>query len=285
MSNKPSVKVVTDSTSDITPEQAKQWGVTVVPLTVLMGDETLRDGIDIKPQEFYQRLPHLDKLPTTSQPSPGLFLKAYEELTADGSSVISIHISSKLSGTAENAKVAARNFPEGRIRVIDSKQVSAGIAFGVQTAVEMSRAGYDIDRIEEEVKSVFERVQIYATLDTLEYLKKGGRIGGMRAFMGSILSIKPLIIIKEGEVQPLEQIRTRTKALQRLAEIVKKQGKIERLAVLHGDDQEGATELANLLASSFPLKDMYISLIGPVVGTHAGPRTLGVGIQRTKQQD
>jgi DegV family protein with EDD domain len=228
-------------------------------------------------------LPKLEKLPTTSQPSPGLFMKAYEELTADGSSVISLHISSKLSGTYENAMVAARNFPAGQVRVIDSKQVSAGIAFGVQTAVEMAQAGYDIDRIEEEVRSVFDRVQIYATFDTLEYLKKGGRIGGMRAMMGSLLSIKPIVLIKDGEVQPVEQIRTRTKALQRLAEIVKKQGKVERLAILHGDDLDGATELANLLAPVFPLKDMYISLIGPVVGTHAGPRTLGVGIQRAKQ--
>lgn len=283
MSNKPGVKVVTDSTSDITPEQAKRMGVTVIPLTVLMGEETFRDGVDITAHEFYQRLPKLEKLPTTSQPSPGLFMKAYEELTADGSSVISLHISSKLSGTYENAMVAARNFPAGQVRVIDSKQVSAGIAFGVQTAVEMAQAGYDIDRIEEEVRSVFDRVQIYATFDTLEYLKKGGRIGGMRAMMGSLLSIKPIVLIKDGEVQPVEQIRTRTKALQRLAEIVKKQGKVERLAILHGDDLDGATELANLLAPVFPLKDMYISLIGPVVGTHAGPRTLGVGIQRAKQ--
>src|SRR5947209_1815689 len=125
MSNKPTVKVVTDSTSDITPEQAKRMGVTVIPLTVLMGEETFRDGIDITSQEFYKRLPQLEKLPTTSQPSPGLFMKAYEDLTADGSSVISIHISAKLSGTCENAKVAAQNFPEGRVRVVDSRQVSA----------------------------------------------------------------------------------------------------------------------------------------------------------------
>ena len=258
-------------------------GITVVPLTVLMGTETLRDGVDISSSEFYKRLPKLEKLPTTSQPSPGLFLKAYEELTADGSSVISIHLSSKLSGTYENAAIAARNFPAGRVRVIDSLQISAGLAFGVQTAVEMAQAGYDIDRIEAEVRSVVERVQIYATFDTIEYLKKGGRIGGLRAFMGSLLSIKPIILLKEGEVQPLEQIRTRNKALQRMAEIVKKQGKLDRLAILHGDDIDGASELANMLASVFPLKDMYISYIGPVVGTHTGPRALGIGLQRARQ--
>ncbi len=284
MSSKPGVKVVTDSTADLSEEEARRLGITVIPLTVLMGDETFRDGIDILPQEFYRRLPGLEKLPSTSQPSPGLFMKAYEDLTADGSLVISIHISSKLSGTCENAMVAARNFAPGQVRVIDSKQVSAAMAFAVRTAVEMAQAGYDIDRIEAEVRSVIERVQIFAALDTLEYLKKGGRVGGMKAFMGSLLSIKPIIQVKEGEVQPLEQIRTRNKSLQRLAEIVKKEGKLERLAILHGDDAEGATELANLLSSSFPLKDMYISFIGPVVGAHTGPRTLGVGIQRARHE-
>ncbi|MEI6043937.1 MAG: DegV family protein [Chloroflexota bacterium] len=279
MSNKPSVKVVTDSTSDIEPEQIKRLGITSIPLTVLIGDKTYRDGVDITPQEFYKRLPTLEKLPTTSQPSPGLFLKAYEELIADGSSVISIHLSSKLSGTYENAMVAARNFPPGKVRVIDSKQISAGLAFSVYTAVEMTQAGYEIDRIEAEARSVAERTQIFATFDTIEYLKKGGRVGGLKAFMGSLLSIKPLIQVKDGEVQPLEQIRTRNKSLQRLAEIVKKQGKIDRLAILHGDDLDGATELANLLTGVFPLKDIYISFIGPVVGTHTGPRAIGVGIQ------
>ncbi len=167
--------------------------------------------------------------------------------------------------------------------VIDSKQVSAGIAFAVQKAVKMANAGLGIDEIEAEVRSLVERIQIYATFDTLEYLKKGGRVGGMKALMGSLLGIKPIIQLKDGEVQPVEQIRTRNKALHRITEIVKKQGKVERMAILHGDDLEGAHEMAEMLSSDFPVKDMYISFIGPVVGTHAGPRTIGVGIQRAKK--
>ncbi len=283
MSIKSAVKVVTDSTADIPQELARKLGITLVPLSVLVGDESFRDGIDITPNEFYKRLPNMEKIPTTSQPSPGFFLKAYEELTADGSFVISMHISSKLSGTYENAAIAARNFPAGRVRVVDSQTVSGCIAFGAFTAIEMAQAGYDIDRIESEVREGYKRTQLYAMINTMEYLKRGGRIGGMRAFVGSMLNIKPIIQVKEGVVQPFEQIRTRGKALQRLAELVKKEVKVERLAIMHAADQDAATELAQILAPVFPLKDMYISDIGPVVGTHTGPGTVGIGIQRARQ--
>ena len=275
---KQTVKVITDSTSDMPPETLRRLGVTVVPLMVLMGEKSYRDGIDITSREFYQRLPQLSKLPTTSQPSPGNFMKAYEEALTDGSSVISLHLSAKLSGTYQNAVVASQNFPPGRVRVFDTQQVSAGIAFFVQTASEMARSGKNIDEIEAEMKSLRERVKIIATVDTLEYLQKGGRIGRLSSFVGSLLSVKPLLQVKDGEVHPLERVRTRAKALQRVAEIVKEQGKLERVAIMHADDPDGAGELANLLSSVFPLKEMYISDIGPVIGTHAGPRTVGVGI-------
>lgn len=275
---KQTVKVITDSTADMPPETLRRLGVTVVPLMVLMGEKSYRDGIDITSREFYQRLPQLSKLPTTSQPAPGNFIKAYEEATADGSSVISLHLSAKLSGTYQNASVASQNFPPGRVRVFDTQQVSAGIAFFVHTAAEMARSGKNIDEIEAEMKSLRERVKIIATVDTLEYLQKGGRIGRLSSFVGSLLSVKPLLQVKDGEVHPLERVRTRAKALQRVAEIVKEQGKLERVAIMHADDPDGAGELANLLSSVYPLKDMYISDIGPVIGTHAGPRTVGVGI-------
>lgn len=280
---KQTVKVITDSTADMSPDALRRLGVTMVPLMVLMGDQTYRDGLDITSSEFYQRLPQLNKLPSTSQPSPGNFMKAYEEATADGSSVISLHLSAKLSGTYQNAQVASQNFPPGRVRVFDTQQVSAGIAFFVNTAAEMARNGRTIDEIEAEMKSIRERVRIIATVDTLEYLQKGGRIGRVSSFVGSLLSVKPLIQVKDGEVHPLERVRTRAKALQRVAEIVKEQGKLERVAIMHAADPDGAGELANLLSSVFPLKDMYISDIGPVIGTHAGPRTVGVGIVLAKQ--
>ena len=127
-----------------------------------------------------------------------------------------------------------------------------------------------------------ERIRIIAVIDTLEYLHKGGRIGGLRSFFGSILSVKPIVTLKNGEVQPLEQVRTRQKALQRVAELVKGMGTIERLAIMHADDENGARELANMLAPIFPIQAIYISTVGPVIGTHGGPRCLGVAIQKAK---
>lgn len=278
---KQSVRVVTDSTADMSPETLRRLGIEVVPLMVLIGDETFRDGMDISAQEFYRRLPSLKKLPSTSQPSPGNFMETYEKALADGASVISIHISSRLSGTYANAMVAAGDYA-GRVRVVDTQMVSAGIAQYVLTAAEMARNGATIDAIEAEMKALRERVKLVATVNTLEYLHKGGRIGGLKNILGSLLSVKPILQLKEGEVQPLEQVRTRNKAIQRVAEIVKNMGKIERLSIMHADDREAAGELANLLGSVYPLKDMYISDVGPVIGAHTGPGTLGVAVQKAK---
>lgn len=276
------VKVIIDSTADLPLDKIKELDLEMVPLTVLMGEKAYRDGIDITSAEFYKRLPGLNKLPTTSQPSPGLFLKAYEKAVNSGMAVISIHLSAKLSGTYANAVVAARNFPEGQVRVFDTQQVSAGIAFFVWTAVEMARAGKTIDEIEAEMIRMRDLVKIIATVDTLEYLHKGGRIGGLRNFLGSLLSVKPILQLKDGEVQPLEQVRTRNKALQRVADLTKTMGPLDRLAILHAADPTGANTLADLIAPYFPKEKMYISEIGPVIGTHAGPGAVGVGIQKAR---
>lgn len=276
----PKVKVVIDSTADLPLETIKELDLEMVPLTVLMGDQQFRDGIDITSAEFYKRLPGLSKLPTTSQPSPGLFLKAYEKAVSAGMSVMSIHLSAKLSGTYANAVVAARNFPEGQVRVFDTQVVSAGIAFFARTAVEMARSGKNVEEIEAEMIRMRDLVKIVATVDTLEYLHKGGRIGGLRNFLGSLLSVKPILQLKDGEVQPLEQVRTRNKALQRVAELAKSFGPVDRMAILHAADPTSANTLVEMLAPFFPKEKMYVSEIGPVIGTHAGPGTVGIGIQK-----
>ncbi len=277
---KPKVRVVTDSTADMTPETLQKFNIEVVPLLVLIGDKSYRDGVDISASEFYKILPKQQKLPTTSQPSPGNFMETYEKATADGASVISLHLSSRLSGTFANATVAARNFPEGRVRVFDTKMISAAQAMFVLAAAEMAQSGSDIDEIEIKMKAMLDNVRLIATLDTLEYLHKGGRIGGLKNFFGSLLSVKPLLQLKDGEVQPLEQVRTRGKAVQRVAELTKNVGKLERLAVMHAADPEGAEQLAGMLEAVFPRDKMFISDIGPVIGAHVGPRTLGVGYQK-----
>lgn len=274
------VKVVIDSTADLPLETIKELDMEMVPLTVLIGDQAYRDGIDITSAEFYKRLPGLTKLPTTSQPSPGLFLKAYEKAVNAGMAVISIHLSAKLSGTYANAVVAARNFPEGQVRVFDTQQVSAGIAFFALTAVEMARSGKTIDEIEAEMIRMRDLVKIVATVDTLEYLHKGGRIGGLKNFLGSLLSVKPILQLKDGEVQPLEQVRTRSKALQRVAELAKSFGPVDRVAILHAADPASANTLVELLAPFFPKEKIHVSELGPVIGAHAGPGTVGIGIQK-----
>ena len=274
------VKVVIDSTADLPLDTIKELDLEMVPLTVIIGDKQYRDGIDITSEEFYKKLPGLSKLPTTSQPSPGLFLKAYEKAVNAGMAVMSLHLSAKLSGTYANAVVAARNFPEGQVRVFDTQMVSAGIAFYVWTAVEMARAGKTIDEIEAEMIRMRELVKVVATVDTLEYLHKGGRIGGLRNFLGSLLSVKPILQLKDGEVQPLEQVRTRNKALQRVAELAKSMGPVDRVAILHAADPTSANTLADLMAPFFPREKLYISELGPVIGAHAGPGTVGIGIQK-----
>ncbi len=280
MSGSPKVKIVTDSTSDMSQDEAERRSITIVPLTINIEDKSFRDGIDILPQEFYRRLPTLSKLPTTSQPAVGVFQQTYEQLTADGSQVISIHISSKLSGTFNSANLAAQNFSAGQVTVIDSTWVSAALGLPVIKAAEMARAGKEAPEIIEAVKSSISRVNLLAVADTLEYLKKGGRIGGLRAFAGGILSIKPIFTVKDGEVAPFENVRTKKKALERMAEVVKSWGAVERMCILHADSPDEAGELASMLSSTFPMKDIYMSMIGPVVGTYTGPKTLGVCVER-----
>jgi len=273
---KPLVKVVTDSTSDITLDMAARHHIKIVPLTVTMGNKSFKDGYEITPREFYAKLPGLKNLPTTSQPAVPLFEEAYREALADGSNVISLHISAKLSGTFNSASLAAQSFPTGRVCVIDSQEVSGALGMLVLSAAEMSHKGFALDEIEREIKSMMERTVLLATADTLEYLHKGGRIGGLRSLFGTILSIKPIFQIKNGELSQYQNVRTKRKALERIAEFAKGLGKLEKLTVMHADSPDEAGELANLLAPIFPLKDIYVSYIGPVVGAHAGPKTLGI---------
>ncbi|MEI7555561.1 DegV family protein [Candidatus Chlorohelix sp.] len=275
------VKIVTDSTSDMSQEEAAKYGITVVPLTVNMDDAIYRDGIDILPPEFYKRLPNLSKMPTTSQPPVGLFQQTFEKLTADGSQVISLHISGDLSGTFNSASLAAQSFAPGQVTVIDTRWVTAALALPVIKAAELARIGKDAPEIIQVIKDTLPYINLLAVADTLEYLKKGGRIGGLAALAGTILSVKPLFTIRNGKVDRFENVRTKRKALERIAEVVKTQwGPLERLAILHADSPDEAGELASMLASVFPLKDIYISMIGPVVGTYAGPKTLGICAER-----
>jgi DegV family protein with EDD domain len=277
---KQTVRVVCDSTADMSADQLRALGVEMIPLRVIAGTESFRDGLDITPAEFYKRLPQWNPLPTTSQPPPGEFIEVYKTLIDEGYDIISIHLSSKLSGTYQNASTAALNYP-GKVRLFDTMNVSAATAMYVRAAAEMARFGKNIDEIERELHDMYSRVKMAATLNTLEYLQKGGRIGKAKALIGSLLSVKPIITLKEGEVHTLEQVRTRSKAVARLAEMVKSWGPLERIAIMHAEDPDAAGELSNMLSDHLKGVDRYISDVGPVIGTHTGPGTLGVcAVQR-----
>ena len=216
------VKIVTDSTSDIPPSLAEELGITVVPLNVHFGTDVFKDGIDIKPDEFYGKLVSSSRLPTTSQPSVGDFLSIYDELGKEHKEIVSIHISGKLSGTLKSATQAKAQYSgDARIEAIDSKHGSIGLAMVALAAYKAASDGLGLDDVIKEIQSAINEVEFFAMVDTLEYLEKGGRIGKAQAFMGSMLKIKPILTVRDGEVFPLEKIRSRNKGIDRICELVK----------------------------------------------------------------
>lgn len=278
------VKVVVDSTADLPEELVQQYEITVVPLSVQFGSETFRDGVDISKDAFYQRLTQPGQvMPTTSQPSLGDFEAVYRRLTADGSTVVSLHLHPKFSGTIRAAQQAAQLVGEDKVQVIDSGQIVMGLGFIAIEVVKALREGQSIDQIRELVRSLSDRTYLYVGLDTLHYLQQGGRIGRTRAFLGSLLSVKPIIFVKDGEPQPLEQVRTTKRIIPRLVELAVAEGPVDHLAVLYTTDRDQAQQLANCLieAGLSSADKLVIAQMGGVIGTHIGPGGLGVnGIRR-----
>ena len=275
------VHIVTDSTSDILPDEAARLGIDVVPLTVRFGDQTYRDGVDMSPSEFYARLPTTPVQPKTSQPTPQQFAEVYQRLVDAGEQVVSIHISEKLSGTLQSATLAAREFGEGTVITVDSTTVSAGMAFLVRAALRDVAQGCDAATVEARVKERRGRVGVFVLLDTLTYLQRGGRIGRAQGMLGGILKIKPLLSVAGGEVHPEARLRSRQQGIDRLVDLVRAAGHIDQLAAFHC----GAPELLDLLAP--PLRQMHPEIelatgqLGAVVGTYSGPGGIGIGYLRS----
>ncbi|MDO8671426.1 MAG: DegV family protein [Dehalococcoidia bacterium] len=274
MTTNQAVRVVTDSTADLTQSIVDELGITVVPLNVHFGDEVYKEGVEITNAQFYQKLQASAKLPTTSQPTVGDFASAYRALMP--ASVVSIHVAEKLSGTYNSARLAAESVTETRIAVIDSQSTTIGLAWSVIYAAKAAKAGASFEEVVAVVKETMGRVRLVAALETLEYLRRGGRIGPASAFLGSLLSIKPLIYVQDGEVRPLEKVRTQAKAMQRLVEIVSQTAPYDDLAVAHAQRPEAAEEVRRALSAIHPYDRILLTEIGCVVGTHAGPGTIGV---------
>ena len=273
------IRIVTDSTSDLPPALVEQLGVTVVPINVVIDDVNYRDGIDLTPDEFYQRLVAGPRLPTTSQPSVGTFQAAYQEMLGQGDEIVSIHISGKLSGTVNSAEQAKASLGDSvPIEIIDSNGASIVPSLIVMGAVESARQSSSYQEVADQVRRDLSRTSAVFALDTLEYLQKGGRIGKAQAFVGSLLSVKPILTLVDGEVHPLERPRNHQRAMRRLIELTREKGQPVRLGVIYSTEQEWATEIRSSLSDLLPEEQIVTARFGPALGTYVGPRAVGVAL-------
>jgi fatty acid kinase fatty acid binding subunit len=271
------VAIVTDSTSDLPSNLTKSRSITVVPLTLNFEGRSLLDGVDIRPSEFYRKLPNATTHPTTSQPSAGQFAEAYARLLNDHEEIVSIHISEKLSGTYASAVQGAEMTDPKRVHVVDSQLVSMSLGLLTLAATEMAARGAGAASIAERVMSMREHVQTYFSVATLEFLRRGGRIGRASAMLGSVLQVKPVLCIRDGLVTPLERVRTFDRALNRIIALTREVDRGRGLCVIvgHADAEADAERVAQALD---PVAEtLMIQPLGPVVGAHAGPGVVGVG--------
>lgn len=273
------VAIVTDSTSSLTPAMGQQYGVHVMPICVAFGTEEYRDGVDLDSAAFYQKLRSAKQLPTTSQPTPADFVQTYTALSQQAEAIVSIHVSQQMSATLDSARVASRELPDIPIHVIDSRSVSMGLGLTAIAAAQAAAAGQDANQVVRLVEGIIPKMNLIFTVDTLEYLRKGGRIGGATAFLGLALSIKPLLYMRDGRIEPLEKPRTRARAVGRLLDLMAERvGTAEgvHVAVLHCAEPDDAQRLAERVAARFRCEKLLTIEAGPIIGTHAGPGTLGV---------
>ena len=276
------VKIVTDSTSGLPKEVAEQYGIHVIPLTIFFGEEAFRDGIDLTPTSFVDKLKAAKDLPTTSQPSPGDFAKLYEELTEDGSEVVSVHISSGLSGTYQSAVMGAEMLEGKKIHTLDSRSTTVGLAMLAVEAAKMAKDGDTGETIAAKLQAMIQKHHLFLAVETLEYLQKGGRIGRAQGLVGSLLNIKPLLRLVDGVVTPLEKIRGFSKVIARmvdtaLAEI--KPGDRFTFGVAHIASPKNAEMLVGKVREKYPDAEIMVLDGGPVIGAHVGPGTVGLVVQ------
>jgi DegV family protein with EDD domain len=269
---KRSFAVVTDSTADLPDEWRDRYDIEVVPLKVLFGSETFRDRVDMTDEEFFKRLASATKLPTTSAPSPGEFAEVFRRLAKDHAGCISIHIGAQLSATAEAARVGAQSVEGFKVNVIDSETVTFPMAFLCRTAAES-------ESLEEATAAVKERVpkcRVLALLDTLRYIEMGGRVSRAQAMIGTMLDLKPLLLVADREIKPVDRVRTRSRAIPRMVEYFRGDLPAEHVAVMHAQAPDEAALIAAGLRKEFPDYEIPVGEIGCVLATHTGPRALAI---------
>jgi len=279
MSNK--VAIVTDSTAYIPEEFLKQYNITVVPLTVIWGDEILNDGVDIQPHQFYERLPKAAVMPTTSQATPATMHDTFKGLINQGYDVLGVFISSKISGTIASAQQAVDMLDNGKdkVAIVDSLLTSMAMGWPVLTAARAAQAGESLADCENLAQEASRNSGILFVVDTLEFLRRGGRIGGAQALLGNVLNIKPILELKEGVIEPAGKVRTKKKALQHMLELSAERinGRTPvRIAVTHANVQSEAGAFLEAAKNHFNPIETIISPLSPVIGTHVGPGTLAL---------
>ncbi len=273
----PGVRIVTDSSCDLSLEEAADLGVVVVPLTIRFGDQEFVDLEELTVSDFYRRMADSPTLPETAAPAPGQFEQAFRRLADEGAdAIVCINLSSELSATIESARNAARAVADSvPVRVIDSRTLTAGLGTIVIEAAKAASGGASADDIEALVNGLAERTRVFATLDTLDNLKKGGRIGAAQHLLGSMLSFKPVINVSEGKVEEAGRARTRKKSLVWLRDKLFEEPQVEHLAVCDGEAPD-VDEFLDLIAERYPRDQIRTGRIGAVIGTHGGPRLVGI---------
>jgi len=277
------MKIITDSTADLSRDLYQKYDIGMVPLTIHLGDRKWLDFYDVEPDEYYTLLRTSKAFPTTSQPSPQDFIDAFTPFTAKGEPVLSILISSKLSGTYQSAVLARSHFPGARIEVVDSLQASLGLGMIVLLCAEKARSGASFESVVDFARGLTRKVITYFSVDSLEYLHRGGRIGKAQAFFGSLMKIKPLLKLMEGEVRPVEKIRTSERLLNRFVELVENEaqggGRLQ-LSVAESDNSDVMTGLLERLMKIPGVSLVHRCKIGGVITSHGGPGTLGITFVR-----
>jgi DegV family protein with EDD domain len=273
------IRIVTDSTSDVPESVARELDIVVVPAYVIFGMQSYRDGVTLSREEFYERLAIANPLPTTSSPSVGDFEDTYLRLKQEGvEHVISIHVAAKLSAILNAALSAAKAVPDLDVTVFDSEQVTMGLGWQVIEAARAAKAGKTVSEIIDQVQQVRKGAHVYAALDTLEYVRRSGRVGWARAMIGQLLRIKPIVEVLDGAVLSVDRVRTRAHSIERLKELVASHSPLRKLAVLHTRSLDAATKLADEFRALYPsLSDpIHIVEVTSTIGTHVGPNGMGV---------
>jgi DegV family protein with EDD domain len=272
------VKIVTDSAADIPDDLVQELEIGVIYDYVNFGEESLQDKIGISRDKFYARLIADRVVPTTSTPSTGEFMQLYRDVGAPDADVISLHPPSGLSGLCNAARLAAQEFPEGRVTVVDTEQLSMGMGWQVIAAARMAQAGAPVAEILAHLAELRPRVHVFAALDTVEYLRRSGRVSWAQAIVSTLLNIKPMIEVRGGQVLPLERVRTKRRSLSRLVELTRNLGKLESLAVLYTHRPDGTDELRQRLAQQCTGDQVLTVNVTPIIGVHTGPNGLGVAV-------